>query len=81
MNAGSSTIEPRTCCWLVGLEGTARQLALPINGTILVGRGPYNHIVLDDVRLSRQHARIAPENDRYVVYDLNSINGTFVNDE
>ena len=59
----------------------SRQLALPINGTILVGRGPYNHIVLDDVRLSRQHARIAPENDRYVVYDLNSINGTFVNDE
>jgi serine phosphatase RsbU (regulator of sigma subunit)/pSer/pThr/pTyr-binding forkhead associated (FHA) protein len=81
MNAGSLNVQPRACCWLVGLEGRARQFALPINTTILVGRGPYNHIALDDVRLSRQHARIAPEQDRYVVYDLNSINGTFVNDE
>ena len=79
MKARSLRIEPRACCWLVGVEGKAPQVALPINGPILVGRGPYNHIALDDVRVSRQHARIAPEQDRYVIHDLNSSNGTFVN--
>ena len=64
---------------LVGLDGKARKYAVPIEGPILIGRGAHNHVVLDDVRLSRQHARISPEMDRYVVYDLNSTNGTFVN--
>ena len=44
------------------------------------GRGPYNHVVLDDTRISRQHAKISPEAGGHVVYDLNSANGTFVND-
>src|SRR5262249_12918039 len=49
--------------------------------TCLVGRGPYNHVVLDDTRISRQHAKIAPEAGGHVVYDLNSANGTYVNDQ
>lgn len=65
--------------WLVGLEGKARKIRLPVNAPILVGRGPYNHVVLDDPRLSRQHSRVAPERDSCFVYDLNSVNGTFVN--
>ncbi|MBL8742887.1 MAG: SpoIIE family protein phosphatase, partial [Myxococcales bacterium] len=35
---------------------------------------------LDDVRISRQHAKIASEPGAHVVYDLGSSNGTFVND-
>jgi serine phosphatase RsbU (regulator of sigma subunit) len=62
--------------WLVGLEGTVR---LPINAPILVGRGPYNHVVLDDARVSWQHARIAPQAGGLVIHDLNSRNGTMVN--
>lgn len=68
-----------TCFWLVGLEGDARAVRLPIDAPILVGRGAYNHLVLDDSRLSRQHSRVAPERDGPVVYDLNSVNGTYVN--
>jgi sigma-B regulation protein RsbU (phosphoserine phosphatase) len=68
------------CYWLVGLDGRARKHRVPIEGPILIGRGAHNHVVLDDVRLSRQHARVSPEMDRYVVYDLNSTNGTYVND-
>jgi phosphoserine phosphatase RsbU/P len=64
---------------LVGLEGKARRISLPIDGPILIGRGSYNHVVLADERLSRQHARIAPELGGYLVVDLNSANGTFVN--
>lgn len=65
--------------WLIGLEGKARKIRVPIDAPVLVGRGTYNHVVLDDPRLSRQHARLAPERDGCFVYDLNSANGTFVN--
>jgi serine phosphatase RsbU (regulator of sigma subunit) len=65
--------------WLVGLQGNARKVRLPISGPILIGRGAYNHVVLKDARISRQHARIAPEADGNVLYDLNSTNGSFVN--
>jgi len=65
--------------WLVSVEGMVRTMRLPVGGPLLVGRGAYNHIVLDDSRVSRQHARVAPEPDGYVVYDLKSRNGTLVN--
>lgn len=65
--------------WLVGLEGPARKVRLPIKGSMLIGRGAYNHVVLKDVRVSRQHARIALEEEGCVVYDLGSSNGTYVN--
>ena len=34
---------------------------------------------LDDVTVSRRHAEIVHEDDRYVIRDLGSLNGTFVN--
>ncbi|HVJ90586.1 MAG TPA: SpoIIE family protein phosphatase [Labilithrix sp.] len=71
--------EQRPTFWLVGVEGKARKVRLPINTPLLVGRGASNHIVLDDPRISRQHARLAPERDGPVLYDLNSANGTIVN--
>lgn len=65
--------------WLVGLEGKARRVRLSAEGPLLVGRGAHNHLVLNDYRISRQHSRVAHERDGFVVYDLNSSNGTFVN--
>jgi serine phosphatase RsbU (regulator of sigma subunit) len=72
--------EPRTL-WLVGIDVVTRKVRLPVGGPILVGRGAYNHVVLKDSRISRQHARLAPERDGCVVYDLNSTNGTYVNNQ
>jgi serine phosphatase RsbU (regulator of sigma subunit) len=65
---------------LIGVDGRAacsRRIA--VDAPILVGRGRYNHLVLDDERVSRQHARIALERDGCVVHDLHSANGTLVN--
>ena len=47
----------------------------------LIGRQPDNHLVLRDNRASRTHARIISENGHYVLEDLDSRHGTFVNGE
>jgi serine phosphatase RsbU (regulator of sigma subunit) len=65
---------------LVALDGDLTGRRFPLDSPCLVGRGPYNHVVLDDTRISRQHAKISPESGGHVVYDLNSANGTYVND-
>jgi predicted component of type VI protein secretion system len=46
---------------------------------IMVGRGPGNDVVIDNLAVSNHHARVFPELDHYVVEDLQSVNGTFVN--
>ncbi len=47
---------------------------------LTVGREPGRDFLLSaEVTVSRNHARLALENGRWVVYDLGSANGTFVN--
>jgi serine phosphatase RsbU (regulator of sigma subunit)/pSer/pThr/pTyr-binding forkhead associated (FHA) protein len=45
----------------------------------LIGRQADNNLVLRDNRTSRSHARIVAENGSYVIEDLNSRHGTWVN--
>ena len=45
----------------------------------LIGRQPDNNLVLRDNRASRNHARIIAENGQYVLEDLDSRHGTWVN--
>jgi serine phosphatase RsbU (regulator of sigma subunit) len=66
--------------WLVGANPETADQRYPLDAPCLIGRGPYNHVVLDDTRISRQHAKISPEAGGHVVQDLNSANGTFVNE-
>ena len=44
-----------------------------------VGRHPNSDIFLDDVTASRRHAEFRRENGQFVVVDIGSLNGTFVN--
>ncbi|HEY7294199.1 MAG TPA: FHA domain-containing protein [Dehalococcoidia bacterium] len=59
-------------------EGTASIHQLKPAGTTL-GRDEMCEIVLLDDRVSRQHARITFEDGGYVLRDLGSRNGTFLN--
>jgi pSer/pThr/pTyr-binding forkhead associated (FHA) protein len=43
------------------------------------GRHPDSDIFLDDVTVSRKHANFRREGDRFVVRDVGSLNGTYVN--
>ncbi|MEP7161808.1 MAG: FHA domain-containing protein [Dermatophilaceae bacterium] len=44
-----------------------------------IGRGADNEIVVDDLLVSRHHARVTPANGGFWVEDLSSLNGTYVN--
>lgn len=48
---------------------------------VSIGRSRVNEIKVEDVTVSSQHCKIIPENGRHVLYDLESTNGTFVNDK
>ncbi|MCI0412886.1 FHA domain-containing protein [bacterium] len=48
---------------------------------VSIGRSRVNEIRLDDITISGQHCRVIPENGRHVLYDLNSTNGTFLNEK
>jgi pSer/pThr/pTyr-binding forkhead associated (FHA) protein len=45
------------------------------------GRHPESDIFLDDVTVSRRHAEFAHDGDRFVVRDVGSLNGTYLNRE
>jgi pSer/pThr/pTyr-binding forkhead associated (FHA) protein len=46
-----------------------------------IGRLPDNIVQIDNLAVSGHHARITWEQDHYVVEDLGSLNGTYVNNE
>ena len=48
---------------------------------IAIGRGEDNDIVIPDVFVSHEHARITARGNQYVIEDLGSRNHTYVNDE
>ena len=59
------------------LDGTR---VVPLNQTVVnIGRRIENTIVVDDPRVSRTHAQLRAINGRYIIFDLNSMGGTFVN--
>lgn len=59
-------------------EGEPQVFALQVR-TITLGRGDTVTVDLDDVYVSDEHAAIAVEDDVWVVRDLGSTNGTFLN--
>jgi len=59
--------------------GIAGQTFTPAGPRTLIGRAPDCDIFLDDVTVSRRHAELLHEGDRFTIRDLGSLNGTFVN--
>lgn len=52
----------------------------PLLETVInIGRRLDNQLVIDDPRVSRNHAQLRAIKGRYVIFDLNSTGGTFVN--
>ena len=62
------------CLWFKGEE-------IPLVSRITIGRDYSNSVVLDDRMVSRFHAIIQKIKNDYFVKDLNSSNGTYVNNK
>ncbi|MEE9392065.1 MAG: FHA domain-containing protein [Planctomycetota bacterium] len=64
------------------ISGDRRWVRIELDAkACLLGRGGESHLVFEDVWTSREHARIEQEGEVFMVTDLGSENGTFVNDE
>jgi pSer/pThr/pTyr-binding forkhead associated (FHA) protein len=53
--------------------------SFPLEDELIVGRADKCHIKIDDPYASQMHARIYSKDSAYVVEDLGSTNGTYVN--
>src|SRR5207248_11430851 len=51
---------------------------VPLQGPTIFGRAPECEVPIPDPRLSRLHCRIEPDGDNWILIDMGSRNGTFV---
>ena len=73
---GSDGGDLRTLVVTAGsLKGTTLALS---QAPVLIGRAPECTLVLDDDYASGRHARLSPQDGRWVLEDLGSTNGTFL---
>lgn len=74
--------EPAQIAFLVVQSGARVGKEFRLSETTTIGRdAAQGDVVVDDTAISRQHARIKLEHGRFVLYDLASANGTFVNNQ
>lgn len=65
---------------LVMRAGPTPNKSFPIQkNEIFIGRDIANDILINDAEVSRRHARLSVQAGNYVIEDLGSTNGTFVN--
>ena len=66
---------------LVVVAGPLKGTSIPLDtSAITIGRSPRATLVIEDDYCSSRHARVFLEGDRWMVEDLGSTNGTFLND-
>lgn len=53
----------------------------PVGSNATIGRLPDNTLIIDNPAVSGHHARVFLDGDRYIVEDLRSKNGTYVNEK
>jgi FHA domain/zinc-ribbon domain len=59
-------------------SGSSYRLELPVT---TIGRHPDSDIFLDDITVSRRHVQLDKDEHGYVLRDVGSLNGTYVNHE
>ncbi len=68
-------------CQLVVVEGPSKGKKFDLTKqAVRLGKRDNNDFILEDKTVSRTHLEIVQEEDRYLLRDLESTNGTFIND-
>ncbi len=78
MNDGDATLIDIPVSTLL-LRSLQTQQEFPVSGEMIVGRSKDSDIHLDDISISRQHAKLTAIAGAVIIEDLNSTNGTSVN--
>ena len=65
---------------LITVRGPTRGREWELEGTCILGRSPSCQIYIGDLTISRQHARVTRIDNAWVLEDLGSGNGTYVNE-
>ena len=81
MNAADDLIMLAKVTWEDPETGETRELQLAEGATVGIGRLESNEICIREQHVSRQHASIAYRDGVFVITDLGSANGVFVNDQ
>ena len=66
---------------LINITIPEQKKSYSLKDITIIGRAATTDITLDDPMVSRHHARISKSNDGYLIEDLGSRNGVFLNDE
>ncbi|MDD6794226.1 MAG: FHA domain-containing protein [Clostridiaceae bacterium] len=66
---------------VVGQSNVKKGSVIPIKSSVTIGRKDENSVVISDKHVSGNHARFIIRNNILFIEDLNSTNGTFVNDK
>ena len=74
------TLQPRPILSVTRGADAGQVVELSETTATSVGRAKANDLIVNDVAVSSQHCRIRPEDGVFVLHDLNSTNGTFVNE-
>jgi hypothetical protein len=65
--------------YLLLTAGHGRGQAFDLRGKVYLGRSQVNTLTISDAKVSRSHARLDPIRSTYILTDLGSANGTYVN--
>ncbi len=77
---GSSNDPVEAHLWVCSGKNVGRRY--PINkAQQIIGRAPNIEIMVDDERASQEHAKVIVLDGKHCIYDLQSTNGTFVNNQ
>jgi pSer/pThr/pTyr-binding forkhead associated (FHA) protein len=74
-------LEPGQALLVVKRGANAGSTFLIDKDVTTAGRHPESDIFLDDVTVSRRHAEVRRQDEKFAVRDLGSLNGTYVNRE
>ena len=75
-----ASVEPQHHLVILQPESAVRRVALP-HGSLTIGRAAPSELLLEGAEVSRAHCRIDVGDDEVSVTDLNSTNGTFVDNK